>query len=179
MALRLSAVALAAALALPQMASAAREPGQSFSADYAVSIFGLTVARSTVVSRIGASDYSIDGSIKSAGLATFFGRTTARTSVSGRIDKGRMTPDRYSVDYVYGDKAKRTELQFARGNVVRVVNSPPRPPRRADWVPVGASELLAVADPLSAALIEAKDLAFRLRPHPEGVRRRDPRRPGS
>ena len=157
MALRLSAVALAAALALPQMASAARVPGQSFSADYAVSFFGFTVARSTVVSRIGTSDYSIDGSIKSAGLATFFGRTTARTSVSGRIDKGRMTPDRYSVDYVYRDKAKKTELQFTRGNVVKIVNSPPRPPRRADWVPVGARELLAVADPLSAALIEAKD----------------------
>ena len=31
------------------------------------------------------------------------------------------------------------------------------PPRRPDWVPVGAKELLAVADPISATLIEAKD----------------------
>ena len=158
MALRLSAVALAVMLALPQMAAAAREPSQSFSADYAVSIFGFTVARSTVVSRIGASDYKVDGSIKSSGLATFFGRTTATTSASGRIVNGRMTPDRYSVDYVYGDKSKKTELQFARGNVVKIVNSPALPPRRADWVPLGAGELLAVADPLSAVLIEAKDL---------------------
>ena len=91
------------------------EPGLSFSADYAVSFFGITVARSTVVSRIGARDYWVDGSIKSAGLATFFGRTTARTAVSGRIDKGRMAPDRYSVDYVYGDKAKKTRAAVRPG----------------------------------------------------------------
>ena len=48
-------------------------------------------------------------------------------------------------------------LQFAKGNVVKVSNSPPLPPRRADWVAVGAKELLAVADPISATLIEAKD----------------------
>ena len=39
----------------------------------------------------------------------------------------------------------------------RLSNSPPLPPRRADWVAVGAKELLAVADPISATLIEAKD----------------------
>ena len=150
-------VLLAGALALPQSATAALEPVQTFTADYAVSFFGLTVARSTVVSRFGATSYTVDGSIKSAGLAAFFDSTTAKTSVSGNIDKAGVSPDGYSVDYVYGKKAKKTTLQFAKGNVVKIANSPPLPPRRADWVPVGAKELLAVADPLSAMLIEAKD----------------------
>jgi hypothetical protein len=157
MVLRISAVLLAAALVLPQSATAALEPQTVFTADYAISFFGFTVARSTVVSRFGATSYRIDGSIRSAGLAAFFDSTTAKTSVSGKIGKAGVSPDSYSVDYVYGKKAKNTSLQFARGNVVKVSNSPALPPRRADWVPVGAKELLAVADPISATLIEAKD----------------------
>ena len=150
-------VLLAAALVLPQSATAALEPQQVFTADYAVSFFGFTVARSTVVSRLGATSYTVDGSIRSAGLAAFFDSTTAKTTVSGKIGKSGVSPDSYSVDYVYGKKTKKTSLQFAKGNVVKVSNSPPLPPRRPDWVPVGAKELLAVADPISATLIEAKD----------------------
>ena len=157
MASRISAVLLAGALLLPQSATAALEPQTVFTADYAVSFFGFTVARSTVVSRFGPTSYTIDGSIKSAGLAAFFDSTTAKTSVSGKIGKAGVSPDSYSVDYVYGKKAKKTSLRFAKGNVVKVSNSPPLPPRRADWVAVGARELLAVADPISATLIEAKD----------------------
>ena len=109
-------------------------PSRVFTADYAVSFFGFTVARSTVVSRFGATSYTVDGSIRSAGLAAFFDSTTAKTSVSGKIGKAGVSPDRYSVDYVYGKKAKKTSLQFAKGNVVKVSNSPALPPRRADWV---------------------------------------------
>ena len=157
MELRISTALLAAALVLPQSATAALEPQQVFSADYAVSFLGLTVARSTVVSRFGATSYAVDGSIRSAGLAAFFDSTTARTAVSGKIGKGGVSPDSYSVDYVYGNKNKKTSLQFAKGNVVKIANSPPLPPRRQDWVAVDAKELLAVADPISATLIEAKD----------------------
>jgi hypothetical protein len=157
MALRISVLLLAGALALPQSATAALEPQQVFTADYAISFFGFTVARSTVVSRFGATSYTVDGSIRSAGLAAFFDSTTAQTKVSGKVGAAGVSPDRYSVDYVYGKKAKKTALLFARGNVVKIANSPPLPPRRADWVPVGARELLAVADPISATLIEAKD----------------------
>jgi Protein of unknown function (DUF3108) len=157
MAFRISALLLAGTLALPQSAAAALEPQQVFTADYAISFFGFTVARSTVVSRFGATSYTVDGSIKSAGLAAFFDSTTARTKVSGKVGAAGVSPDRYSVDYVYGKKAKKTAVLFAKGNVVKVANLPPLPPRRADWVPVGPKELLAVADPISATLIEARD----------------------
>jgi hypothetical protein len=157
MGFRISAALLTAALVLPQSATAALEPQQVFTADYAVSFYGITVARSTVVSKLGTTSYSVDGSIRSAGLAAFFASTNAETKVSGKIGKSGVSPDSYSVDYVYGKKNKKTSLQFARGNVVKVSNSPPLPPRRPDWVAVGAKELLAVADPISATLIEAKD----------------------
>jgi hypothetical protein len=158
MAFKVSTAVLAAGLALPLSATAAVEKVQTFSADYSVSFFGLTVARSTFVSRIGRTQYAVDGSIESAGLATFFDDTRAKTAVSGHITPARLAPDVYSVDYVYGKKAKKTSLQFARGKVVKIANSPPLPRRRADWVPVGAKELQAVLDPISATLIQAKDL---------------------
>lgn len=157
MAFRLSALALSAALALPLTATAAVEPVQTFSAEYSVSFIGLPVARSTVVSRVGAGRYDIRSSIESAGLATFFADTRATTSVSGRLDAGGPEPDAYSVDYIYGKKAKQTRLRFAKGNVVGVSNVPPPPPRRPDWVPVGSKELRAVFDPLSAVLVPSKD----------------------
>jgi hypothetical protein len=159
MAFRLSAIALAAGLALSPSATAAVEPVQTFSADYSVSFLGFTVARSSFVTRLGADRYNVDGSIESAGLAIFFDDTRAKAAVSGRIGKdGEVVPVSYSVDYVYGKKAKKTSLSFAGGRVVGISNSPPLPRRRADWVPVSAKELQAVLDPISATLIRAKDL---------------------
>lgn len=154
---RLTAITLAAALALPLSATAAVDPVQTFSAEYQVSFFGLTVARSTVTSRIGAHGYKIDSSIESAGLASFFDDTKAKTSASGRIDKNGISPNVYTVKYTYGEKAKQTTLHFARGNVVKIANSPPLPKRRKDWVPVGDNDLKAVFDPLSAVLVRARD----------------------
>lgn len=157
MAFRFSTLALAAALALPLSATAAVEPMQTFSADYSVSFLGIPVARSTFVSRIGSTRYTIDGSVESLGLGTFFEKTTAKATVSGRVDKGRMTPLEYSVDYVYGKKAKKTSLRFAKGKVVEVSNQPPLP-RREDWVPVDPGELVAVLDPITATIVRAKDI---------------------
>ena len=159
MAIRLSAIALAAGLALPLSATAAVEPMQTFQADYSISFLGINVANSNFVTRIGADRYDVDGSIESTGLVTFFDRTRAKAMVSGRIgSNGQVVPASYSVDYVYGKKTKKTSLDFAHDKVVKISNSPPLPPRRADWVPVKDKDLRAVLDPISATLIRAKDL---------------------
>lgn len=157
MAFRLCALALAAGL--PLSATAAVEPLQTFSADYSVSFLGFTVAYSNFITRIGADRYDVDGSIESTGLVTFFDRTRAKATVSGRIARnGQVVPVSYAVDYVYGKKAKKTALAFASGKVIKISNSPPLPPRRPDWVPVEDKDLRAVLDPISATLIRAKDL---------------------
>ena len=120
MASRLLASILVVALAAPLSATAAVKPVQSFRTDYAVSFLGFTVARTTFVSHIGADSYAIDGSINSAGLATFFSDLEARTAVSGRIAGGTFTPDSYSTDYKYGKKSKRTLLTFAKGKIANL-----------------------------------------------------------
>ncbi|HWK68638.1 MAG TPA: DUF3108 domain-containing protein [Rhizobiaceae bacterium] len=138
--------------------AAVRDAPQSFSADYAVSIFGLTVARSRFTSHISDRDFQLEGSISSAGIATFFDDTKATTAASGRFSKGTTVPDAYSVSYTYGNKAKKTTLDFKGGSVAKVTNVPPLEKRGADWVPVSAKDLVAVTDPISAVLVRAPSL---------------------
>jgi len=158
MASRLPAIAVAACLALPLSATAAVEPAQVFSVDYSVSFLGMTVARSTFVSQIGPNRYAVNGSLESAGLGGIFREGKAKASAFGRIEKDGFIPDVFSLDYVFGDKSRQASLRFAKGQVGKVSMTPPLPPPRADWVPVGQKELQAVLDPLSATLIRAKDL---------------------
>lgn len=131
---------------------------QTFSADYAVSIFGLTVARSSFTSHISNGGFRLDGSISSAGIATFFDDTRATTTVSGRFARGATIPDAYSVSYTYGKKAKKTTLGFTNGNVTKITNEPPLKKRGKDWVAVSAGDLIAVVDPMSAVLVRAPSL---------------------
>ncbi|MGI6856364.1 DUF3108 domain-containing protein [Mesorhizobium sp. 1B3] len=138
--------------------AAVSDAPQSFSADYAVSIFGLTVARSRFTSHISDRGFQLEGSISSAGIATFFDDTKATTAASGRFRRDATVPDAYSVSYTYGKKAKKTTLDFARGNVAKVTNVPPLEKRGADWVPVTAKDLVAVTDPISAVLVRAPSL---------------------
>lgn len=138
--------------------AAIRETPQAFSADYAVSIFGLTVARSRFTSQISDRSFQLEGSISSAGIATFFDDTKATTVASGHFSKDATLPEAYSVSYTYGKKAKKTTLAFARGKVSKVTNTPPLEKRGKDWVPVSAGDLVAVTDPISAVLVRAPSL---------------------
>ncbi len=96
-----------------------------------------------------------------------------------RSARAGVSPDSYSVDYVYGKKTKKTSLQFAKGNVVKIANSPPLPPRRAG---LGAGRRQGTARRRRSDQRDAdrgEGCAFRLRPHHQGVRRRDPGRSGA
>jgi hypothetical protein len=158
MRLRTYVLALGVGLALP-LTAAAGEPVKTFSAEYSVSFFGITVARSTVVSKVSADRYTIDGTIESAGLATFFAHTQGKTSARGSYDRNGVKPEIYQVNYVYGKKAKRTGLRFADGKVTSVTNVPALPKRGPDWVPVRPKDLRSVFDPLSSVLVPARDPA--------------------
>jgi len=153
----LSAIAVLMPAAFPAKA-AVRDAPQAFSAEYAVSIYGLTVARSRFTSRISATSFRLEGSIASAGLAAFFDDTKATTVTSGRFVKNATLPDTYSVSYTYGKKVRKTTLAFAGGKVSKVANTPPLEKRGPDWVPLAAKDLVAVTDPISAVLVRAPSL---------------------
>jgi hypothetical protein len=141
---------LAAAAIAP---AAAKEEARTFGADYAVSYFGLPVARSHFTSRIEGDSFRLEGTIASAGIATFFDDTKAEAVAEGRFARNTTLPHRYAVSYTYGEKSKKTTLDFARGRVSRILNTPPL--KKAGKVPIKPGDLAAVVDPISAALVRA------------------------
>lgn len=150
----LAGPALAALLvaAGPQAAVAAPSTVQS---EYAVSLYGLTLAKSSFRSTITSSGYELDGTLRSAGLASVFDDTVGTVRVSGRFGAEMPRPDAYTVDYVSGKKKKNTRITFAGGNVVSAQNTPPVRTNRPGWIPIASGHLANVADPLSATLVPA------------------------
>lgn len=142
---------------------AASDPGsadagprlQTFGADYVVSYYGIVLAKSHFTSHVSNEAFRLEGSIASAGIASFFDDTRARAVASGRFAGDRTLPRTYAVSYTYGDKAKKTTLAFAGDRVAKVSNVPPLKKRGKDWVPVAPRHLASVVDPISAALVRA------------------------
>lgn len=139
-------------------ASVARTEPKSFRGEYAVTYLGLTVARSEMVSKIEGDNYSIEGSVATAGLGKIFDDTKATLSVNGRLSAKGVTPVRASTNYKHEKKSKSLTISFAKGNVVATEMVPPPKPRGKDWIPVTDAQLRSVLDPLSAFLVTAKDM---------------------
>lgn len=126
----------------------------SVRSEYAVSLYGLVLARSSFTSTITRDAYDISGSLSSAGIAAIFDDTTGTTVTKGRFGRGGVLPQSYSVNYTSGAKKKATQISFD-GGMANASNTPPVNTRRAGWVPVSAEQLRAVADPISATLVPA------------------------
>jgi len=147
------AAALIAAVLLPapQAASAA---SKKFTADYTVSLYGLTLARTSFTSTLDGNAISIDGAIATAGVARIIDDTKGTTSVRGHLSDSGVTPDSFVIAYKSGKKNKRTEIDFNGGTVTRTLNIPPLK-KRKKWVPLSADDLKAATDPLSGIMVRA------------------------
>lgn len=150
--LALSVTAMAAGIA----ATPAR--AESFKADYVVTIFGITIARTSFTSTLDAGSYAVDGTISSSGLGAVFDDTKGIVHTSGSLKRGDPHPSTHALDYTSGKKKQRTTVRFENNNVVATENVPPPKPRRHGWVPVEAGDLTDVVDPLTATLVHAQSL---------------------
>ncbi|TIR36618.1 MAG: DUF3108 domain-containing protein [Mesorhizobium sp.] len=145
------------AVALPTAASAATP--QSFKGEYTVSILGLSVAKATFSSSYEGDTYSIDGSVSSAGLATIFDDTRGTVSSKGKISGKQLQPQTFRADYTSGEKASMIDIQFANGTVIATKVVPaPKKRNPKNWIPLGASHLASVLDPMAATVIHADSL---------------------
>ncbi|RVB75884.1 MULTISPECIES: DUF3108 domain-containing protein [unclassified Mesorhizobium] len=145
------------AVALPTATSAATP--QSFKGEYTVSILGLSVAKAIFSSSYQGDTYSIDGSVSSAGLATMFDDTRGTISSKGKILGKRLQPQAFRADYKSGEKASMIDIQFANGTVTATKVVPaPKKRNPKNWIPLGASDLASVLDPMAATVIHADSL---------------------
>ena len=124
-----------------------------------MSFLGLSIAKSTFSSRYEDGAYAIDGSVTSAGLAKLFDDTRGTISSKGTISGKKMVPQAFRADYTSGKKASMVDIRFANGAVTstQVIPAPgKRDPK--SWVPLGASDLASVLDPMAATVIHADSL---------------------
>lgn len=143
-------MAASCALVLPVQA-------ETFKSEYVVSLFGLSVARSSFTTQVDAKGYAISGTLRSAGLAELFDDTQGTITASGTLGKNAVQPGAYAVNYISGKKKKRTALGFAKGGVVSVENSPELK-KRDPWIEVQPEHLRAAFDPLSAFMVRSASL---------------------
>lgn len=153
--LRHTATALAIVIVAPGAALAASSDTMSLRSEFATSLYGVVLARSTFQSRIDRNGFEISGELASSGVAKVFDDTRARASASGRFENGGPVPRNYVVDYTSGKKKKRTTISFANGAVANTENTPPVRTNRKDWIKVEPDHLKGVVDPFSAALVRA------------------------
>lgn len=146
-------------LATPAAAAPASSP-REFRADYAISYYGVKIAKSSFRSRIEGEKFHISGSFSSTGLAAVFAPTSGTTDVKGRIGNKGAEPSSYALRYTTGGKPGQTDIVYAKGNVVRFENKPEsKKPKPANFVPVTLEALKSAFDPLTAAMIRATDPA--------------------
>jgi hypothetical protein len=150
--------ALPLLLGLLALAAPAQAETRNFRADYAVSLYGIPIARSRFESVIGEDSFKVAGSLSSAGLAKVFDDTKGTTRASGRFSETQAQPDAYVVNYTSGKKKKKTAISFAGGDVTATENVPPPKKRSRKWVEVDENDLKSVADPISATLVPASGL---------------------
>ena len=144
-------------VALAVAEPAAAEP-TLYKGEYSLSFLGLTLARANFDSRIDEKSYEINGSVASAGLGAIFDDTRGTLSAVGRFSGSGARPELFRADYVSGKKASVVDIRFSDGNVTNVTIVPPPRKRGQDWLPLGPDDLLAVADPIAATLVQANSL---------------------
>ncbi len=149
----MSRYALAVLIAATAVASGAHA-AEKFSSSYSVSVLGLPIASSSFTTTIDGNTVSINGTLKSSGVARIFDDTTGNTTVRAVMGKGGVIPAAYDVRYQSGKKNKRTAISFRSGHVAKTFNNPPLK-KHANYVALKPADLKGVYDPLTALILRA------------------------
>ena len=126
---------------------------ETLSTRYDVSLVGLPVGRASFDTQISGNAYSVDGTMKSIGLADIVSTVKGRSSVSGRIAGDRLHASRYDLDYSSDGKSFKSEVSFRSGQVASASVEPKARPHK-DYIPVAPAQLRSVVDPLSGLMIK-------------------------
>lgn len=126
---------------------------EQYHSTYSVSVLGLKVASSSFRTTVDGDTVTIDGSLRSSGLARLFDDTRGNTSVTAKLRKSGVEPRDYDLRYVSGRQKKRTTIRFRNG-VAKASNTPPLR-KYANYVALKPSDLRGVWDPMTALILHA------------------------
>ena len=148
-------------LALPMICLAGAPPvlaASTFKSEFAITLYGLPLANTRFTTVVEDASFTIDGSVKSAGVGALFDDTKGIVAVSGLVAKSGARALSYSLTYVSGKKNKSTSIGFSGGSVVSTRNVPPVR-KKGEWIDVTPEQLKAVSDPLTGMIVRASSLA--------------------
>ncbi len=146
---------------------------------YSISYLGATVGSADWQLSLVADRYDIEASAQIKGLMSVFVGGQGSGHASGIVAKGRAGPGRFEAHVVTSDETDSIQMAFQNGALRQLVALPPFPPT-PKRVPLTATLLQGVIDPLSAAIIpddtlggDVGDRCRRVLPVFDGRRRYD------
>ena len=145
-------VMLTSIVQIPMTARAA-----DYASEYTVSIGGFRVGKSQFSTTIENRSYTIQGTVKAAGVARLFSSITGSLTAIGTISSDKVTARSFDVKYTEGEDTKRTTLSFSGGDISAFVNDP-KTRKRGQWIELQDQHLKQVLDPIAAILVPAKTL---------------------
>lgn len=149
-------VAMLAGVAIAAVGANSAQADDLYRAEYEISMFGLSIARSAIETVVKGANYGVNGRFKTSGIARIFDDTDGTVYVGGSSSQGKVTPSAFDLAYKHGRKNKSTKIRFSGGKVTASENVPPVK-KRDPWVESGPNDLINVSDPLSALMIPTRD----------------------
>ena len=137
---------------MPETANA-----DNYISDYAISIAGFNIGKSSFKTTIENNTYKISGSLKASGVASLFTSLKGNLTANGQLGADKINPLSFDVSYTEGKKAKRTTIQFDGRKVIKTTNQP-TVKKKGQWVELTPAMLRNVVDPIASMLIPAKNL---------------------
>jgi hypothetical protein len=123
------------------------------SAQYAISMTGVTIGYMAWTVDIGATQYMTAASGKARGVASVLIHGEGEVTAAGAVENWHLKPDQFRSHITDEDGLTNLTIDFANG-IASVTATPPLKPT-PERRPVTEAELHGVADPLSAVLITA------------------------
>lgn len=152
---RTTLAALAAALAANFLAPSVN--AASFVSEYSLTAFGLRIASTQFQSTINGSGYTVNGTLRTRGIARLFSTTDGTLTATGAVNGSTVSARSFDVRYTDNGRSKRTRIAFSGGRVSSASNDP-NVTRKDDWIDVPAAQLANVLDPVAAMMVPAPSL---------------------
>lgn len=132
-------------------------------AQFGITVAGVTIGRGAYEAAIGPDGYSIAVSARLSGLAALVSPGEGQASARGTHTGDRSNPASYTIENSAGDWRNKIDMLFRGGNVAELAVEPPTPPH-PERVPLIADHRRGVMDPLSALIFPVAGTGETLRP---------------
>ncbi len=130
--------------------------------EFNVNYTGIRIGRATLKIEFDETDYQLDISGTTAGIARLFSHGEGRLVSNGQLEGVDVVSNSLSLEFSEGDETATLEMSFADGTIENVSLTPEQSPKSGDgWVPVLEEHLRAVIDPASSIVVPVEAAQIR------------------